>query len=195
MNVPVINPAPDLPPRRAFNVEDIRRMINAGVLSEDEKIELVEGEIVVMGAKGYAHEMIKMALVKAFIEAAPADISIGVEMTIQFSSVSLFEPDIAVIPTSRIVKSDANFVSVEYGGCSLLVEVAASTLNYDRGRKARQYARFGAQEFWVVDTNERVTWIHSGASDNGWASVVKRTADETLTTPALPRLAIRLSDI
>jgi hypothetical protein len=52
MNIAVVNPAPDLPPRRAFNVHDIRRMVDAGVLSEDENIELVEGEIVVMAAKG-----------------------------------------------------------------------------------------------------------------------------------------------
>ena len=115
-------------------------MLDAGVLSEDENIELVEGEIVVMAAKGYAHEMIKTALVKAFFEGAPADVTIGVEMTIQFSSDSLLEPDIAVIPTAKLVKSDANFVSVGHGGCSLAVEIAASSLRYDRGRKALQYA-------------------------------------------------------
>ena len=61
MNIAVVNPAPGLPPRRAFSVHDIRRMVDAGVLSEDENIELIEGEIVVMAAKGYAHEMIKAA--------------------------------------------------------------------------------------------------------------------------------------
>jgi len=61
MNIAVVNPAPGLPPRRAFSVHDIRRMVDAGVLSEDENIELTEGEIVVMAAKGYAHEMIKAA--------------------------------------------------------------------------------------------------------------------------------------
>jgi hypothetical protein len=49
-------------PRRAFTVEDIRRMIDAGVISEDEKFELIEGEIVMAAAKGIAHERIKPAL-------------------------------------------------------------------------------------------------------------------------------------
>ncbi|HEY7298890.1 MAG TPA: Uma2 family endonuclease [Xanthobacteraceae bacterium] len=110
-------------------------MIDAGVLSEDEKIELVEGEIVVMAAKGYAHEIIKTALVTAFIQAAPADVTIGVEMTTQFSSESLLEPDIAVSATSKLLKSDANFVSVEHGGCSLALEVAGSSLRYDKAER------------------------------------------------------------
>lgn len=195
MNIAVVNPAPGLPPRRAFNVRDIRRMVDAGVLSEDEDIELIEGEIVVMAAKGYAHEMIKAALVRAIIEAAPADVTVGVEMTIQFSAASLLEPDTAVIPTCKLIKSDAGFVSVEHGACLLLVEVAATTLTYDKGRKALEYARHGVQEFWVVDANEGITWIHSGPSGDGWSSIVKRGGDETLTTPALPRLAIRLCDV
>ena len=116
-------------------------------------------------------------------------------MTIQFSPASLLEPDIAVIPSSNLIKSDAGFVSVEHGSCLLIVEIAATTLTYDKGRKALQYARYGVQEFWVVDANERITWIHTGPSGDGWSSIVKRSADETLTTPALPRLAIKLSDI
>src|SRR5262249_60475795 len=65
MNIAVSYTASGLPPRRAFNVDDIRRMIEAGVLHESENIELVEGEIVVMAAKGYAHEMVRQALIKA----------------------------------------------------------------------------------------------------------------------------------
>src|SRR5882724_11082644 len=195
MNVAVINPDPGLPPRRAFNADDIRRMVDAGVLAEDENIELVEGEIVVMAAKGYAHERIKNALVKALIKAAPADIEIGVEMTIEFAPGILLEPDITVIPVSKMRRSNANFVTVEQGGCLLLIEIATTSLGYDKGRKASIYAELGVQEFWVVDTNERVTWVHAGPSENGWASIVKHGPGDTLITQALPSFQIRLDDI
>ncbi len=195
MNVAVIHPAPGLPPRRAFDVEDIRRMIEAGVLHEDENIELVEGEIVVMAAKGYSHEMIRKALGKAVILAAVDDAEVGIEMTVQFSPGNLLEPDIAVFPLGQLMKSDAGFVSVLRGACSLIIEVAASSLTYDKGRKALLYAQFGVQEFWVIDANERIAWIHTGPSDNGWSSIVERGPDDILRTPALPRLAIKLGDI
>src|SRR2546429_525418 len=130
MNIAVIDPAPGLPPRRAFNVDDIRRMVDAGVLAEDENIELVEGEIVVMAAKGYAHERIKNALVEALIKAKPADIEIGIEMSIQFAPGILLEPDIVAIPVSKMRKSEANFVTVEPGGCLLLIEIAATSVGF-----------------------------------------------------------------
>jgi hypothetical protein len=48
-------------PRRAFTVEDVRRMVEVGIIAEGERIELVEGELVVMAAKGYSHELVKLA--------------------------------------------------------------------------------------------------------------------------------------
>ena len=58
-------------PRRAFTVEDIGRMIEAGVIREDEKFELVEGEIVMAAAKGIVHERVKSALSIAVVRALP----------------------------------------------------------------------------------------------------------------------------
>jgi Uma2 family endonuclease len=68
-------------------------------------------------------------------------------------------------------------------------------MTYDRGVKARLYARHGIREFWVIDANEYVTWIHTGPSGDGWSSIVERSPNETLTTPAMPSLAIKLSEI
>jgi Uma2 family endonuclease len=194
MNIAITYPAPGLPPRRAFNVDDIRRMIEAGVLHESENIELVEGEIVVMAAKGYAHEMVRKALIKA-VNPARADADIGLEMTIQFSIDILLEPDVAVFPLGRLRRSDAGFVTINEGDCSLIIEVSVSSLAYDKGRKAALNARLGVREFWVIDANERRTFVHTGPSGEGWSSIVERNADEVLTTPALPGFAFTLGDI
>jgi Uma2 family endonuclease len=195
MNIAVTYPAPGLPPRRAFNVDDIRRMIEAGVIGEDERIELVEGEIVVMAAKSYAHEMVKNALIKAIVRAAGPSIEVGVETTIQFSTGILLEPDIALLRSDQVVKSDAGFVSVQQGGCSLVVEVSVPSLSYDKGRKAALYARLGVREFWVIDANERHAFVHTGPTADGWSSIAERGPNEVLTTPALPGFAFKLGDI
>jgi Uma2 family endonuclease len=181
--------------RRAFSAEDVRRMVDTGILSEDDRIELIEGDLVVMAAKGYAHDYLKSMLNVAIVRALPNDLMMGVEMTVQFADRTLLEPDIAVFARSSWVKSGANFSQIAPGGFLLAIEVAASSLAYDRGIKARIYARYGVQEFWVVDANERTTWVHTGPSDEGWASIVERGADETLTTPALPKFSIRLSEL
>jgi Uma2 family endonuclease len=119
----------------------------------------------------------------------------GVEMTIQFSDNTILEPDLAVFRRSSLIKSDANFSHVPPGELLLAIEVAASSLGYDRGLKARLYARHRVREFWVIDANGRTTWVHTGSSDQGWSSIVERGPSETLTTPALPSFAIELAEI
>ncbi len=58
MNIALTRAADGLP-RRAFTVHDIRRMVEAGIIAEDEPFELIDGDLVMMAAKGYAHELIK----------------------------------------------------------------------------------------------------------------------------------------
>jgi Uma2 family endonuclease len=115
--------------------------------------------------------------------------------TIQFSEDVLLEPDIAIFPRSNRKKSGAGFVALDKGGCSLVIEVAVSNLNYDRRLKSLPYAGLGVQEFWVVDANERITWVHTGPTEEGWSSIVERGPGELLTTPVLPKFALRLADV
>jgi Uma2 family endonuclease len=68
-------------------------------------------------------------------------------------------------------------------------------LSYDKGLKSQLYARHGVQEFWVIDANKRVTWIHTGPQDEGWSSIVEHDASAPLTTAALPGFSIRLADL
>jgi Uma2 family endonuclease len=192
MNIALTRAADGLP-RRVFNVSDIRRMVEAGVIGEDERVELIEGDLVTMAAKGYAHELIKNALTRAMISAAPDDVC--VETTIQFADNVLLEPDLAVIRRHRLIRSRAGFATVDRDDCLLIIEVAASSLSYDRGPKAKLYAGLGVREYWVIDANERITWVHTGPTENGWSSILERGADETLTTPALPNFAVKLSEI
>ena len=107
----------------------------------------------------------------------------------------MLEPDLAVFKRSSLNKSEANFSRVSSGELLLAIEVAASSLSYDRGLKSRLYARHAVQEFWVVDANERVTWMHAGPSADEWSSTVKRGPDETLTTSVLPSFALTLSEV
>ena len=193
MNVAVTTAAEGFP-RRAFTVEDIARMIDAGIIGEDEKFELVEGEIVMMAAKGVAHERIKSALTVAISRALPDSLTIAVETTLRLSDMIMLEPDVAVFP-KELFKRSTSFVQLEPGDGHLIIEVAASSLAYDKQLKARLSARYGVREFWVIDANSRSTWLHAGPSGDGWSSVTERGPQDLLTTAALPGFSIRLSEI
>ena len=182
-------------PRRAFTVEDISRMIEAGIIREDEKFELIEGEIVMMAAEGIAHERLKAALNIAVVRALPDHLTVGVEATLRLTDSVMLEPDIAVFPKGLFKKPSAGFAQLDPGEAYLVIEVAASSLAYDKSLKARLYARHRVREFWVIDANELITWVHTGPSGDGWSSVVKCGPQDTLATPALPGFSIRLGEI
>jgi Uma2 family endonuclease len=193
MNVAVTTAAEGFP-RRAFTVEDVTRMMDAGVIREDERFELVEGEIVMMSAKGIAHERIKSALTVAISRALPDHLTIAVEATLRLSDTLMLEPDVAVFPKTLFQKS-TSFVQLDRGEAHLIIEVAATSLAYDKDLKARLYARHGVREFWVIDANSRSTWVHTGPSGDEWSSIVQRGPEVSLTTPALPAFSLRLGAI
>jgi Uma2 family endonuclease len=192
MNIAVTTSA-EAPPRRAFNVADIRRMIDVGVLQEDEKIELIGGDIVMMAAKGYAHDLIKNALTLAIARALPETFTIAVENSFQLADDVLLEPDLAVLSRAAFRPGPESFTQPPE--VQLVIEIAVSSLNYDRGVKALLYARHNVREFWVIDANERIAWLHTSSSGDGWTSIVERGPNDALTTPLLPGFSVRLAEI
>jgi Uma2 family endonuclease len=194
MNIAVTTAAEGFP-RRAFTVDDISRMIEAGIIGEDEKFELIEGEIVMMAAKGIAHERIKSALIVAIAPASPDHPTLGAETTLRLTNTILLEPDIAVFPKELFRKSATGFAQLDPGEAHLVIEVAATSLAYDKTLKAPLYARHRVREYWVIDANERVTWVRTEPRSGRWYSIAKRGPQDALTTPALPSFSIRLDEI
>lgn len=195
MNFAVTYPAPGLPPRRAFNVDDIRRMVEVGVLGEDERIELVEGEIVVMAAKSVAHDHIQNALNLALVRTVPDGLYVGNGSTLQLAKDVLVEPDLAVISHTVYQADPKSFACPTADDVLLVVEISVSSLTYDRKTKARLYARHGIREYWVIDATERQTWIHTGPTGDGWLSIIERGPDDALETSALPAFSFKLGEI
>ncbi len=175
--------------RRAFTVDEILRMQDAGIISEDENFELIEGEIVPMQAKTHVHELIKSALNLGVARALPDKLWLGVESSIYLSPNTFVEPDLVVYPRGLTLET------VKGADILLAIEVALTSLAYDRGLKARLYARHGVNELWVVDAARRTTFIHSGPAGESWRSIVERAPDEALTFAALPGFSVRLAAI
>jgi Uma2 family endonuclease len=196
MNIAVIHPAENLPPRRAFTAEDVRRMIDAGVIGEEERFELIGGEIVVMASKSVAHDNIKNALLLAFSKRVSDELYVGVESTLQLAEDVLVDPDIAIVSRGIYKGVDPKgFAQPQAKDVLLLIEIAVSSIDYDRKVKAQLYAQHGVREYWVADALQRITWVHTGPSGDGWSSIVERGPPETLTTAAVPGLTIRLDQI
>lgn len=189
MNIAVTRAAEGLP-RRSFTVAEIRRMVEAGIIAEDENFELIEGELVPMSPKGNQHEVIKAAINRILARHAPADLRLAIETSLYLNERTFVEPDLCLYP-KRILPED-----VKGGDVLLAIEVAGSSMPYDRGLKARIYARHGVAELWVIDTSTRVTWVHRRPdADGNWGSVEKIAADASLAPLALPDLSMRMAEL
>jgi Uma2 family endonuclease len=127
--------------------------------------------------------------------AVPDGVYVGVETTLQLSGDILVEPDLVVISRDVYNAPTRDFARPRPEDVLLLIEIAVSSMAYDRRVKAALYARFGIREFWVIDGNDRVAWIHTGPSEESWASIVRRGPTDVLTTPAVPGFSVRLGDI
>jgi Uma2 family endonuclease len=175
--------------RRSFTVDEILRMQETGIISEDENFELIEGEIVPMQAKTHLHELMKSALGIAISRALPSGLWLGFETTIYLTPRTFVEPDLVVYPHGLKLET------VKGGDIVLAIEVALTSLPYDRGLKSELYARHGVQEFWVVDAAQRQTYAHRAPVSGAWTERFELGPLDELRHPALPGFALKLGDV
>ncbi len=173
--------------RRRFTFEELERMVAAGILAEDERIELIGGEIVPMSPKGGLHEVLKTALTIFWAQTLPPDILFTTETTFRLSRDTYLEPDFVFYPKA------GGWKGLTSGTARLVVELSDSSLAYDLGRKARLYAGFGIGELWVVDAASLVTRVHREPQPGGYRLVEDRGPDLSLVPGQDPALAVTLS--
>jgi Uma2 family endonuclease len=135
-------------------------------------------------------KVIKAALLRILAQYAPAELRLAVETSLYLDERTFVEPDLCLYP-KRILPEDVKGTDV-----LLAIEVAGSSMSYDRGLKARIYARHGVRELWVVDAAKRETWVHrEPAADGRWDSVKQVGSATELSPRSLPDISIRMSDL
>ncbi len=176
-------------PRRPFTVTEIERMVAAGILAEDERIELVGGEIVPMSPKGNHHEVLKVALNLYWARRLPDTLRMAQETTFHLSEETYLEPDFVFYPKASGIRG----LSPETA--RLVVEIADTSLGYDLGLKASVYARYGIAELWVMNAVTLSTRIHRDPSPTGYRTIADLPSTSTLEPLAGPELAVTLADL
>src|ERR1700742_3978656 len=83
-------------PRRRFTVAEVEAMVEAGIMQEDERVELIGGELVPMSPKGNHHEVLKIKLIRRWSRSAPDDIEMASETTFRLSPDTYLEPDLVL---------------------------------------------------------------------------------------------------
>jgi Uma2 family endonuclease len=174
-------------PRWSWTVAEIERMAAGGYFRDEDRFELVGGEIVPMSPKGRRHEIVREALAFRFSRVAPEGVFVASEPQFNLAEDTYAVPDILVRPAA-IKTPDLRGVDA-----LLVVEIADTSLAYDLQTKAQLYASHGVREYWVIDAATLVTTIHTEPSGATYATT-REIGPGGLISPALaPALAVSLA--
>ncbi len=175
--------------RRRWTVAEIDAIVALGIMPEDERVELIGGELVPMSPKGSKHEIYKGSLLDFWTQRRNNSYRIIQETTFRLDETNFLEPD--------FVFYDAAFKLVDLAPANTLlaVEISDSSLFYDKGRKARIYSIHGVKSLWVVDVNSLNTHVFGQPSADGYQLNKIVGPTEILSPDFGPELALRLSEL
>jgi Uma2 family endonuclease len=177
-------------PRRRFTVAEVEAMVASGVMEEDERVELIGGELVPMSPKGLAHEVLKTALLDRWYRLPEREADLVPATTFRLSEDTYLEPDVVIYPRATGIPCLAA------DNVLLVVEIADSSLHYDIGRKAALYASFGIRELWVIDAVRLTTRVFREPAADSYRDARDFGAPERLVPVVAPEaFGLRLTDL
>ena len=188
-SLPLTSQAAEGLPRRRWSVAEIEAMAAAGIIDEDERFELIGGEVVPMNPKGIGHERLKVALAKYWYQRLPAGFEFAQETTFRINEDTFLEPDFIFYSTAT------GLAGLKPETALLAVEVADSSLAYDLGRKARLYATFGVRELWVINATTFATRIHRTPGLEGYTDIRDVEPGDRLAPAFCDDLAVTLATL
>jgi Uma2 family endonuclease len=160
--------APDPPRRRRLTVEDYFRMAEVGIFGPDERVELIDGEIIDMPPRGPLHGGTAAQLHYLLAQAVGDRATLWNQSTAILDRHSAPEPDLAVLrPRADFYKSGLP----RPAGILLIIEVADSSLRHDRDTKAALYARHAIPEYWLVDVRGKCLTRYRDPGSGGYLRV------------------------
>jgi Uma2 family endonuclease len=174
-------------PRWRWTVAEIEKLAAAGHLHEDERIELLGGEIVPMSPRGRRHEIIRGELAFRFSRLAPESVFVVSEPQLNLTDDTYVMPDVLVHPAA------VRTPDVRGSDVLLLIEVADTSLNYDINAKVPLYAAHGVREYWVINAVTLTTKVHREPSGSAYRPVAEVRSDLQLRPSLVPAFAISLS--
>ena len=180
------------PQTRKFTVAEYYLMAEVGILKPEERVELIQGEIIVMLPIGPLHAGSLIISSSLFSEYARGRLFVRTQNPIHLDDGSEPEPDVALL---RLRDDRYTTAHPTPADVLLIIEIADSTLAYDREVKAHIYGRAGIPETWVKNLPEDCIERFTEPGPEGYARHTIHCRGETLTPVSLPDLALAVDDL
>lgn len=178
------------PARRRFTVDEFQRMGEAGIFAPDERLELIDGEVIEMTPVGPRHVMSVFAVANFLASVVGPEVQVAAQNVLPL-------PDSKPWPDFALLRK-ADFVPGRVPGaetCFLVGEVSDSTVFLDRNAKRRSYARAGIPEYWVVDLTRDAVVQHLRPVGGDYQEVAEHPRRSSFVSPALAGREVRVDDL
>ena len=192
MTTPVASPPAAVPARRRFTVAEYYAMADAGILSENDRVELLDGDLIVMppigdwhagGVKFFNNTMLPKLLGRAMI---------AVQDPVRLDEHSEPQPDVTLLQWRDDFHRNGH---PGPGDVLLLIEVADSSIEFDRTAKLAAYARAGIPEMWIVARPERRVEAYTDPTGDSYATVRHFGPGESIAPQAFPDIVLEVARI
>ena len=175
-----------------FSVEEFNKLGEAGIFDEDDRVELLDGEIIVMSPIGSEHAAAVLRIGWYFQQRLGKKALTSTQNPTVIDEFSEPQPDL------MLLKPKADFYKRAHPrpeDILLLVEVSDTTLVYDRGRKLRKYAECEVPEVWIVNLKKMVIEQFRGAAVTGYSSAQTFERREQITIGAFPEISFSVEEL
>jgi Uma2 family endonuclease len=180
------------PKRHKLNVHDYYRLAEVGILDESSRVELIEGELIDMAPIGSNHAGVVNGLARALFAACGDRAVVAVQNPVRLDEFNEPQPDFAVLrPRADLYRARHPAPA----DVLLLIEVANSSLRFDRNVKLPLYARAGIPELWIVDLGRRVVESFRGPSQGAYGPERTYREGERVTLASAPHIEIALTGV
>ncbi|AUS99146.1 hypothetical protein CLI64_01345 [Nostoc sp. CENA543] len=177
---------------RLWNVEEYHRMLETGIITANERVELIAGQVIPMSAKNPPHAATTLCA-SDYLKRLLAEVAlVRVQDPVQLSQYSEPEPDIAIVRIEPRKYIDHHPTPNEV---FLLIEVADTTLETDRRQKAPLYAQAGISEYWILDVNKFQVYVFREPNGEGYKQEFILGENATLSLVAFPETEVEISQL
>ncbi|MEZ4662799.1 MAG: Uma2 family endonuclease [Caldilineaceae bacterium] len=173
--------------QRLFTVQDMEQMIANGILGEDERVELIDGQFITMSPPGIHHVACVDRLTKLFSRQVPDDVGVSVQNPLATHERTQPEPDVMLLAPRDDLYMNGRATAADV---LLLVEVSDSSLKYDEETKLPLYAAAGVREVWIVNLQDHWIDCYSDPAPRNYRLRERFFAGDTIHPDALPKVSI-----
>jgi Uma2 family endonuclease len=180
------------PTRMLFTIDRYQKMVATGVLTRDDHVELIDGEILETAPVTPQYASVTSRVCRQLILALGDAATVGVRHPMDLGQFSEPQPDLLVLKP-RPDGYSSGHPQVE--DVLLLIEIADSSLAFDSGKKRDLYARSGVSEYWIMDLNSRRTLVFLSPADGAFQRTREYLSRDCVSPVAIPKLKVDVNDL